>query len=322
MSLIRTFPIDGPVRPASRMIGRAEDVADLRQLLAQDHASVLMADERRTGKTTLVLSVLDELRDAGRTVLDCDLTAPDAGSSAALAARLASQAHVMGVGRVAPGDGIPSRITKAVGRRGRDLAKPLAALTGDPDIGNALETAAILIGPSDGKPVELPAVLQAVRIHSVLTDEPAILFVDELQALADPQFWQPNDGETVEAALASAARSSEAGQIVLCLAGSDKSLVNKFFAHDRPLSFIGTRYTLNPIPDDDWRTALHERFAEVGCSATSEGLDTVLAASGGHARRTMHVALLSTRWARSNDGLVDPMVAGRAADEARKSTSW
>ncbi len=323
VALARTFPIDGPVRPASRMVGRTQDIEDLRRFLAEDHVSVLMADERRTGKTSVALSVLDDLRDAGRTVLDCDLTAPDARTSAALAARLASQARVLGVGRVGRGSSsLPKRIARTLAQRGRDLAKPLTALTGDPDVGSALETAAILICPTDDKPVQLHDVLQAVRIHSLLTDEPVVLFVDELQALADAQLWHPNDGATVEATLASAVRSPEAGQIVLCLAGSEKSLVDKLFAHGRPLSSVGTRYTLNRIPDDDWRAALAERFAEVGCETTPEGLDLLLTESGGHARRTMHVALHAARWARGNDGVVDPMVVGRAVVDAKKSPSW
>lgn len=322
MALPRTFPIDGPVRPASRMIGRMQDAADLRKLIAEEHASVLMSDERRTGKTTLVLSVVDELREAGRTALDCDLTAPDARTPMALATRLASQARVMGVGRAMPGDGLPNRIATALSRKGRDLAKPLATLTGSPEAASALETVGVLLEPLENKSVLLPDVLKALRIHSVLEDQPVILFVDELQALADAQFWQPNDGEAVEAALASAARSGEAGQIVLCLAGSDKSLVDRFFERGRPLSFVGTRYVLSPIPADDWRTALIERFAEADCEVTPEGLDSVLAASGGHARRTMHVALLSARWAKGNGGIVDPIVVRRAHQDAERSPSW
>lgn len=156
----------------------------------------------------------------------------------------------------------------------------------------------------------------------MLTDQPTVLFLDELQALADERFWNAEAGKVVEATLASAARSSEAGHIVLCLAGSDKSLVEAFFDQDRPLSFVGTRYALGPIPDDDWRSALRERFDEVGCRATPKAIDAILEASGSHARRTMHVALLSTRWAKSNEGVIDTMVVSNAAGQARSSKSW
>lgn len=304
------------------MIGRNADVRDLLYIVREEGTSVLMDDERRFGKTSVALAVLDLLRQDDRVALDCDLTSPDVRSSAALAERLAAQARLVGVG-VMPQSSAGRRAGRVLRERiasgkAAEVARALG-VDGAEDLLNAIGAA---LGPAGPEiPLRLHDVLGALGDHAALTGEKVVIFVDELQALAQRRLWKDKD-DAAEAERALAAAAS-AGGVVLCLAGSHRTLTKKFFEKGRPLGAIGARFSLQPIPFDIWSPALTARFVEAGVTCDAKAGHAIwLAADSGHPRKTMHVCHHAVRWARGNADRVDEQVVANAAAEARKHGSW
>ena len=97
VSGIRPFPVQGPVRPESRQIGRGPAIDGLfRQTVELEQHTLLLAD-RRLGRTSMAFAVLDRLRGAGGWALEVDLSSGPVTTAAVFAERLAEQARAAGV---------------------------------------------------------------------------------------------------------------------------------------------------------------------------------------------------------------------------------
>src|SRR5688572_27863017 len=105
------FPTDGPVA-ADRLIGRADDVDELANALDNGINRILVG-ARRTGKTSVALATLAELRERGAYTAALDLFR--VGSKAELAETL--------VRAVVENRSVPRRAGAAVRRGGRALAE-------------------------------------------------------------------------------------------------------------------------------------------------------------------------------------------------------
>jgi len=303
------------------MVGRSGDVKTLARIIGEQHTSVLLADERRFGKTTVALASIDTLRVDDRVALDCDLSAEGVRTPGALAAHLASLARAAGVGTVPNASTARRSARRILERLGGSPSDAVGDLIGDRDVANAINLIAALLGPAGPGVLSLDGVLRALQAHAVLADEPVVLLVDEIQALADRRLWAVADGQAVERALADAVRR-KGGGLVLCMAGSGPTLVKKFFDKGRPLSVIGARFALQPIAYDDWCPALIARFAELGQRIDADALDAVLAEAQGHPRRTMLVCHYASQWARQNNDVVDDAVVPNAISDAWAHPSW
>jgi len=304
------------------MIGRSADVEALHRVLAEEHVSQLLATERRTGKTSVVMAALDEMRSRGRIALDCDLSAYGQRSSRTVAGHLAAQARIVGVGNPGTGRRAVRAVRELLGRLNDDAMRGLTKLLDIEDAVDATSAVAMLLGPADDGATGLPAVLRALQAHAVLTDEPVVIFVDELQAPADPQMgWERQDATALETELAQAARSTHGG-LVFCMAGSETMLLETLFKPGRPLAGIGARFELQPIAYDAWVPGLRARFAELRQTVEADALDAILDEARTHPRRTMLVCHHASQWARQNDDVVDGNVVGNAIRDARRHPSW
>lgn len=322
MGLYPVFPIDGPVRPPGRMIGRAADVEALARVLGQEHVSQLLADERRTGKTSVVMAALDEMRSRGRIAIDCDLSADGQRSSRTVAGHLAAQARIAGIGNPRAGRRAARTAREILGRLSGDALRGLTQLLGIEDAADAAGAVVMLLGPADDGATQLPAVLRALQAHAVLADEPVVIFVDELQAPADASVgWKRQDATDLENHLAQAARSAPGG-LVFCFAGSDSALRESLLKPGRPLAGIGARFELQPIAYGAWVPGLRARFGELGQSVEADALDAILDEGRGHPRRTMHICHHASQWARPNRDVVDGSVVENAIRDARHHPSW
>ena len=133
------FPIDGPVMPEQRQIGRGASIDLLRDRL-DDATHQWLIGPRRTGKTSVAKAVLARLRADGGVALDIDMSKLSITTELDLAGEIARQAQAAhaGLPRVA------RRLTGLVRRRAGDakrLGKTLEEL-GFGDDGEALAAVA------------------------------------------------------------------------------------------------------------------------------------------------------------------------------------
>jgi hypothetical protein len=324
MRAIRTFPLEGPIRPEGRQIGRGPAIDGLeKQVIENQHATLLLAG-RRVGKTSMAEAVLDRMRATGAWALEADLSRTRIASSGDLAAHLAEQARAAGV-----------HVTGKAVRAGR-AARKVAAIAGSPAVraaakvlgldeaAEASQVAAAIdqaLAPidADGEVPDLAEVLAAIAAAAVASDRVVIIFIDEIQELA-ANAWERNDSLYVQRALAEAIEYHDG--IVFLLAGSDRTAVEKLMAPGQPLHFDGMNYPVPEISRDDWMRGLRERFAEIGVEIGDERIDQILAASAGHPQNTMRVcAHIQQLVGEPFDTITDVMVR-TAIETAKGHPSW
>ena len=268
------------------------------------------------------MAALDEMRVRGRIALGCDLSASGQRSTLAVAGHLAAQARIVGVGSLGAGRRAAREARELLGRVSDDSMRALTKLLGIEHVADATSAVAMLLGPADDGATALPAVLRALQAHAVLADEPVVIFIDELQAPADPHIgWDRQDATDLENELAQAARSTQGG-LVLCLAGSETPRLGPLFEPGRPLAGIGARFELQPIAYDAWVPGLRARFAELRQTVETDALDVILTEAQAHPRRTMLICHHASQWARQNDNIVDEIVVENAIRDAQGHPSW
>ena len=307
----RPFPIDQPIMPEERQIGRRPAIEGLEtRILASGHQWLI--GPRRIGKTSVAKAVLARLRRRGLPALDVDLSKLPIEDVESLAGEIARQAQAAQVGSGTRIDRL-RKLAVRQPRAARKLGKALAEL-GYEDEGEALAAvSALLAGADDGKP-GLDEVLEALALDARASGRPIVVLLDEVHLLAGL------DG--AERHFASWCRESDFPLLFL-LAGSEESAVEALRKDGEPLAGIGQEYELPDIATEDWLGGLRERFAEVGVEVEPAALESILVASGGHPRRTMLVCSYVLATALTQ---VEPVVADGAVElgirNARADRTW
>jgi hypothetical protein len=317
------FPIQKPITPETRQIGRKPFIDSLAaEVIARRH-HVLLLEERRIGKTSIIRAVLDRLRSVGGVGLDIDLSDSRFESPEDLAFEIAAMARAAAVG---------VRERGFLRRQGAKATKAAAGVThvaaeiattlgvdGAGDIKNAskiFDAVQAQIGDIDtaARP-KLSSVLAALELAAQFSDVPIIVFLDECQRLLE---WDP----VAQQDLAFAMRRTDSN-LVFVFAGSNERALTQLFAEGMPLHREGLRRPVSPILVDDWTPALIERFAGLGIRATPQTILTILEASGGHPERTMTVCAIARTWAEDTgqDDLNDDLIQ-RAITDAKAQNSW
>jgi hypothetical protein len=322
---IRTFPVQKPIRPEGRQIGRRPAIDALYRQVVDKRQDTLLLAPRRVGKTSMAWAVLDRIRDndAGW-ALEADLSRGPITTSATLADRLAEQAratrvHVSGSG----GRGWLRR-----GREALKLSPALkaagAALGIDEAVDAAMIAAAIdqALAPvdDDGDSHQLRDVLLAIHAATLAADRQATIFIDEIQRLVT--HWDESaDSEYAQAVLAEIMELAD-GNVVVLVAGSDGQAVDELLAGGQPLHHDGMNFEVPQIRSDDWHSELPPRFAEVGLTASRENIEQILHASGGHPQRTMRVCAHIEQLADGAAFEVSDVVIEQAIGKAKAHPSW
>lgn len=322
MPAIKPFPVQGPIRPEGRQIGRAPAIDGLaRQVIDLEQHTLLLAD-RRVGKTSMALAVLDRFRRADGWALEADLAGGPITSSGALAERLAEQARTAGVRALPHGHHAKKWMRKAIGL-GEPALKLAASVLDVGELADAAELSAAVdeaLAPVEEGGADLGVVLRAIRAAAIAADRPIVIFLDELQRLIT--HWDsPDDSLAAQQALAELMHTAN-GRVVLIVAGSVRTAVEQLLAPGQPMHYDGMTYTVPPIDRADWHHGLPERFREVGLTVEAAMLDQILEASGGHPQRTMRICAHVHQLA---DGVVfevSDVLVGQAIAEARRHPSW
>ena len=271
------FPTDEPL-PAERMIGRGEDVDEL---VAQLRAGVhrILAAPRRTGKSTVCRAAIARLADGGAYTVSLSLF--ELTSTVSLAERMA-QLTLANRGPLA-------RLVERV-RAGGEVVLKGAALTlsvkATAELGEGVEVA---LRPGSAASDPHAALLRSLGVLERIADldsRPLVLFIDELQEIADGDY---GDGHRILKELREILASSP--HVTCLFAGSVEHLMRGLFTNrQRALYGFGGFHDLTPITEPEWTDGLAARFAEDHTHVDADALERVVALGRGHPRCTMLIA--------------------------------
>lgn len=305
------FPIDQPVMPEDRQIGRASSIGMLSGRIG-DATHQWLIGPRRIGKTSVAKAALVRLRASGALALDVDMSKLAITDEHELAGELARQAQAAHAGVSSAG----GRIKQFAGRHAADaslLGRAMSNL-GYREEGEALSAvSALLAGADDGTP-GLGAVLDAVALHARATDTRSVVLVDEVQLLGDI------DG--CEREFARLAREADV-PLVFIFAGSEESAVRALRQPGRPLASVGTELMLPDISSEDWLLGLRQRFSASDVKIVGNELLAIIEAADNHPRRTMLIcARVQSSASVAPDHEATSTLVELAIRDARGDRSW
>ena len=273
------FPTDSPL-PASRLIGRREDVGEVAARLdAGTH--LIVAGPRRTGKTSVCEAALGRLARRGAYTARVDLfrvsdaaELAEAVATAVIANRSAVHRAVRrarSAGRAALSAAQGQAIVKMVGELGEGVEIALTPGLAARDPERALDLA-----------LELPE--QVARADG----RRLILFFDEFQELASARRPYGDPDAVTNRMRAIFQRSTSVSYL---FAGSIEHVMRDLFAPTRrAFSGFGSFYSLRPIAAEEWHAGLADRFAADKCTVGEGALARIVELGGGHPRATMRIA--------------------------------
>jgi Novel STAND NTPase 1 len=272
------FPTDAPV-PRPRMIGRESDVDELvRQLAAGSHRVV--AAPRRTGKSSVCEAAVGALADRGFYTVHVSLFR--CTDAATLAEAIASETLA---------NRTPMRkLLARVRQTGADMLRGAAltlAMKAQADLGEAVELA-IRPGHAARDPGRaLRTALELPQRIAAQDDKRLVLFIDELQEIADGKAY--GDPDAAMKFLRETLHDSD--RVTALFAGSVEHMMRELFSNrHRALYGFGAFMELTPISAEEWRDGLAERFAEDGCETQEGALERIIELGSLHPRTIMLIA--------------------------------
>lgn len=289
--LSELLPIGPPLKEAQQ-IGRHGAIDSLTDRLRSRHV-VKMLEPRRVGKTSVARAALERIRLAGGAVAAVDLAKRTSSSDVAkdLADQLAGA--VPRASRRAGGLVLSLRRSGAEGAIGEEG-------------GLALRIAEELLSGSASPAVVLE------RAAARATDRVTAVLLDEAHTLAA---WPEHE----RTALGSVLKNNSTLGVVV--ASSERHALEQLTSADGPLRYVGTRFELPEIAQEDWQAGLRERFAELGAPITTSALGLLLDQSHGHPYCTMLLAHESGRLG-IDVGEVSETVVQAALVTVRRDEAW
>lgn len=304
------FPIDQPVMPESRQIGRQPTIDRLHQRV-EAVVHQWLVGQRRIGKTSVAKAVLVRLRETGAMALEVDLNRLDARTAEGLAGELARQAQAAGVGA-----SVPRRLFDKLGRQAAqaDHVGLLLQALGAEEAGQALSASAGLLAGADGGEPGLDHVLGALALHARATARRVVVLLDEVHHLAEVEHGERD--------VARWARETDS-PIIFVLAGSEAAAIGALRDVDRPLAAVGQHFELPEISTTDWLHGLELRFQEAEVAIGRREILSIVEASDGHPRRTMLVATYVHAAAlEQDDHAASRTLVALAIADAQRDLAW
>lgn len=278
------FPTDTPI-PAGSLIGREGDIDRFAHQIRQ-RINLVLPGPRRTGKTSVCLAAVEEVRDDDLYVVHLDLRkVSDIGQMA--------EAIVVKVFENRP---ILDRAAHHARETGRTLLESIAAtasanlalFTGDPswDFLSLAFTADLRKDPQK----HLDYALGLPEKVAAADGKRCLVFLDEFQDV-----WDLGELEREEGGkrLLRKMRGyfDESPSCRYLFAGSKEHMLRDIFSKGAsPFFNFGSFERLEPIPVEEWRTGLRRKFEQDECVAEESALDRLVDLGEGHPRATMLVS--------------------------------
>ncbi len=271
------FPIDQPVMPEGRQIGRRPAI-DALERRVDGAVHQWLIGPRRIGKTSVAKAVLARLRTKNVVALDVDLSKLGLSIPEGLAGEIARQAQAARAG-AQQGRRLLRLATRQASRAGT-LGNALKDLGFD-DEGEALAAVSSVLAAADDGAPGLASVLEALALQARATGRRVAILFDEVHLLAR---LKGSEGE-----ISRWAREPDS-PIVFVFAGSEEASVRALREPGRPLAAVGQEFHLADIATEDWLHGLRQRFREANVTIADAELFSIVEASDGHPRRTMLIA--------------------------------
>jgi hypothetical protein len=274
------FPTEEPL-PLGEFFGRDDSVAELVEALeARTHC--ILAEPRRTGKTTVARAVLAGLEARGFYTVSVDLWEfADQGelASALVARTIANRPRL-------------KRLPHILRESGKKAAEAIQIVTSaklSEEFGQEIEVA---WKPSlaDRDPrLYLRFALELPQQIAARDERRMIVFFDEFQNVLDlEQTGGTKDKTALQKLMRTAFVASD--RCSYLFAGSIEHLIRQIFSAEEPLGHFGGFYDLSPIESGDWKTGLEERFARDDCTLSGGALSLLVELGELHPRATMLIA--------------------------------
>lgn len=273
------FPTDTPI-PASQMIGREDDVAEIATALANG-TNLIVAAPRRTGKTSVCDAALTRLARRGCYTVHLDLFRIADAAELAEALSLAVIANRSAVRRLI-------RRARDAGRAALSATQAAAILKLKSQLGDAVEVA-ITPGFAAQDPHHALDLALALPERIASADgRRLILFFDEFQEVASERRPYGDPDAVTKRMRSIFQRSSNVSHL---FAGSLEHVMRDLFAPGRrAFSGFGGFHALRPITADDWMRGLADRFAADDCVIDRPALNRIIELGALHPRATMRIA--------------------------------
>ena len=273
------FPTDVPI-PASQLIGRGDDVQEISAALVGG-THLIVAGPRRTGKTSVCEAALGRAQRRGCYTARLDLF------RIADAAELAEALTLAVIGNRSTARRVIRR-ARELGRNALSAAQAAAVLKLQSQLGEAVELA-VTPGWAAANPTRaLDLALELPERVAVADGRRLILFFDEFQELASERRPYGDPDQVTKRMRAIFQRSTNVSYL---FAGSLEHVMRDLFApQQRAFSGFGSFHAMRPIPAEEWREGLADRFAADDCTVSGDALNRIVALGGGHPRATMRIA--------------------------------
>jgi AAA+ ATPase superfamily predicted ATPase len=273
------FPTDQPL-PASQMIGRREDIAEITAALAGG-SSVILAGARRTGKTSVCDAALGRLLRRGFYTVAVDLFALATAAQLAEALVAATLSNRSALRRVL-------HQTRRAGGFVAGALQTSAVVKSKAQLGEELEIAfSPKLAARDPERYLSYALALPGRIAAADRKE-VVVFFDEFQEIASVH--QPyGDADLLTKRMRSIFQRSSG--VSYLFAGSLQHLMRDLFIPThRALHQFGGFHDLRPIAREDWEAGLAERFSADECTLEEGALSRIVDYGASHPRTTMLIA--------------------------------
>ena len=273
------FPTNEPI-PASQMIGRQDDVAEIASRL-ENGMHLWLAGPRRTGKTSVCDAALTRSKARGYYIAKVDLfrIADSAELAEALAVEIIRNRSA--ARRVL-------RATRKAGRTALSAAQATASLKLGKEFGEGAEIALTPGIAAESPRKALDAALHLPEAVAKADGRRLILFFDEFQEVAAERKPYGDPDALTKRMRAIFQRSSNVSYL---FAGSIEHVMRDLFGPGRrAFAGFGAFYRLGAIAEEEWRAGLSERYAADDCTIDDPALNRLVELGEGHPRATMLIA--------------------------------
>lgn len=271
------FPTDDPI-PTGELIGREESVDEIAAAL-EAATNLVIAEPRRTGKTTVCDAVIDRLGERRTYTASVDLWK---------AADLTDLSEAIVTQTIANRPPLKRLLheVRSKGRRTLSNAQIRAITTVSGELGDDIEMA---FEPGFAKRDPERYWDYALHLPQEVAEKDGrriALFLDEFQSILD---FEDSKAQTRQQQMRAVFQRSS--QVSFLFAGSMEHLMRDIFGENkRPFSNFGGFYDLPPISADDWEAGIRERLDRDGCAIERSALERLIGLGELHPRSTMLIA--------------------------------